>query len=172
MSLDLTIAIPCKNEESNLPGCLSAIGHSFAKEIILIDSNSTDQTNEIGRRFGAQILDFSWNGQFPKKRNWFLRNHPPQTEWILFLDADEYITEAFKKEIREEISNTKKAGFWLHYNIYFLGKPLKGGTHENGSTLPSRKKRTTTSPTTINDVQKTFKHILILNRNTSSNHRV
>ena len=43
MDLDLTIAIPVKNEERNLPGCLAAIGNDFAKHIVVIDSGSTDR---------------------------------------------------------------------------------------------------------------------------------
>src|SRR4030095_9392302 len=71
--------------------------------------------------------NFKWDGKFPKKRNWFLRNHSISTKWILFLDADEYLTEAFKNEMRECISRDDKVGYWLSYTIYFLGKQLKGG---------------------------------------------
>jgi glycosyltransferase involved in cell wall biosynthesis len=127
--LDLTIAIPVRNEEKNLPGCLAAIGKDFASNIVIIDSGSTDQTQEIARRFGADVLDFDWNGQFPKKRNWFLRNHTPQTKWVFFLDADEYLTEEFKAELRETLTSPTqdKVGYWLSYTIYFMGKQLKGG---------------------------------------------
>lgn len=126
--LDLTIAIPVKNEEKNLPGCLQAIGKDLAKHIVVIDSSSTDATETITREFGADYINFDWNGEFPKKRNWFLRNHTPSTEWVLFLDADEYLTSSFKKDLKNALtSNEAKVGYWLSYNIYFLGKPLKGG---------------------------------------------
>jgi hypothetical protein len=72
-------------------------------------------------------LDFVWNGKFPKKRNWFLRNHTPTTKWVLFLDADEYITEPFKIEVKNALEKDDKSGYWLKYSIYFLGKKLKGG---------------------------------------------
>jgi glycosyltransferase involved in cell wall biosynthesis len=81
--LDLTIAIPVRNEEKNLPGCLEAIGKHFAEKIVIIDSDSTDQTTDISRRFGADVVNFKWDGKFPKKRNWFLRNHTPTTKWVL-----------------------------------------------------------------------------------------
>lgn len=126
--LDLTIAIPVKNEEKNLPGCLEAIGTDLAAKIVVIDSSSTDSTPEIARSAGVDYINFEWNGKFPKKRNWFLKNHSPKTEWVLFLDADEFLTEPFKSELRKAISHDKESvGFWLNYNIYFLGKPLKGG---------------------------------------------
>ena len=125
--IDLTIAIPTKNEEKNLPGCLAAIGQGFARQIVVIDSGSTDKTLQAAKDFGAEIIDFKWDGKFPKKRNWFLTTHTPKTTWVLFLDADEYITDTFKEELRKTLANDDKAGYWLNYTIYFLGKPLRGG---------------------------------------------
>ena len=127
LPLDLTIAIPVRNEEKNLPGCFDAIGTGFAKQIVLIDSGSTDNTKEIAINSGATVINFYWNGRFPKKRNWFLRNYPVKTKWILFLDADEYMTAEFKAELRAALEQSNKAGFWLNYTIYFMGKQLKGG---------------------------------------------
>jgi glycosyltransferase involved in cell wall biosynthesis len=125
--LDLTIAIPVRNEERNLPECLKAIGYDFAQRIVVIDSGSKDRTKEIAKCFGADVVDFEWDGKFPKKRNWFLRNYTPNTKWILFLDADEYLTEAFKAELRKVLNSDDKVGYWLNYTVYFLGKQLKGG---------------------------------------------
>lgn len=124
---NLTIAIPVKNEQTNLAGCLRAIGKDFAKKIVIIDSGSSDQTVEIAKSFGADVIDFKWNGQFPKKRNWFLRNYTLQTKWVMFLDADEYLTDEFKNEIRNSLSSSTHSGYWLRYTIYFLGSQLKGG---------------------------------------------
>jgi len=129
MILDLTIAIPVRNEENNLPGCLTAIGTDLAEKIVIIDSGSTDSTCQIAKQHGIEVVKFEWDGRFPKKRNWYLRNYTPQTKWVLFLDADEYLTEDFKNELREVLSNADndKVGFWLSYTIYFLGHQLKGG---------------------------------------------
>jgi glycosyltransferase involved in cell wall biosynthesis len=127
LALDLTIAIPVRNEERNLPGCLKAIGTDLASRVVVIDSGSTDKTSEIALSLGAEVVNFAWNGSFPKKRNWFLRNHTPTTKWVFFLDADEYLTEDFKAELREALNNDEMVGFWLSYTIYFLGKQLKGG---------------------------------------------
>lgn len=125
--LDLTIVIPTKNEQQNLPNCLNAIGLNFAKQIILLDSNSTDSTVKIAENFSVEVINFQWNGKFPKKRNWYLENHIPKTKWVLFLDADEYLTEDFKTELRKTLPNSNVSGYWLNYTIYFLGKKLKGG---------------------------------------------
>jgi len=126
-TLDLTIAIPVRNEEKNLPGCLTSIGDDLARRIVIIDSGSTDDTTSIAIKAGAEVVNFEWDGNFPKKRNWFLRNYTPDTKWVLFLDADEYLTEEFKTELRKALQNDDVVGYWLHYTIYFLGKKLKGG---------------------------------------------
>src|SRR5690554_6283051 len=125
--LDLTIAIPVKNEALNLPGCLQAIGSDLVRRIVVIDSGSTDQTQQVARQFGAEVVDFNWNGKFPKKRNWFLRNHRTTTKWVLFLDADEYLTDEFKAELKEKLGKGENVGYWLNYTIYFMGKKLRGG---------------------------------------------
>ncbi|MFC5412535.1 glycosyltransferase family 2 protein [Larkinella bovis] len=128
MPLDLTIAIPVRNEEKNLPTCLEAIGPELAKQIVIIDSGSTDRTPEIARAYGADVVDFVWDGKFPKKRNWYLRNHTPKTRWVLFLDADEFLTPAFKAELRQKLQATDgNVGYWLRFTVYFLGKENKGG---------------------------------------------
>lgn len=125
--LDLTIVIPALNEEINILGCLQAIGTNLAREVVVIDSGSTDQTKQIARNWGANVVDFMWDGKFPKKRNWFLRNYPLTTKWVFFLDADEYLTGEFKIELHEALSTDSNVGYWLNYTIYFLGKQLKGG---------------------------------------------
>lgn len=128
LPLDLTIVIPVRNEERNIEGCLKAIGKNLAKKIVVVDSLSTDNTKQLALNEGADVIDFNWDGKFPKKRNWYLRNHRPSTKWVLFLDADEYITEDFKLEISKALNQENDlVGYWLHYTIYFLGKKLKGG---------------------------------------------
>lgn len=126
--LDLTIAIPVRNEEKNLPACLAAIGSDLARHIVIIDSGSTDRTCEIASMHGVDVINFTWDGRFPKKRNWYLRNHTPETKWILFLDADEFLTDGFKRELRQALQGENDlVGYWLRYTIYFMGKELKGG---------------------------------------------
>ena len=125
VSLTVTVAIPVKNEEANLGRCLERLGH-FA-EIVVIDSGSTDKTREIAENFGARVVDFRWDGKYPKKRNWFLLNDPPQQPWVLFLDADELVDDAFCDAVARAIASEDANGFWLNYTNYFLGAPLRYG---------------------------------------------
>ena len=125
LRLPVTVAIPVKNEERNLTRCLDRLKR-FAK-IVVIDSGSTDRTREIAQEHGCEFVLFRWDGQFPKKRNWFLLNHPPTTPWVFFLDADEYLTDEFIDELARALAMTTHAGFRVMYSNYFLGKKLKYG---------------------------------------------
>jgi len=125
LRLPVTVVIPVKNEEHNLARCLDRLKR-FAK-IVVIDSGSTDRTREISQEHGCEFVLFRWDGHFPKKRNWFLINHPPTTPWVFFLDADEYLTDEFVDELARALAMTTHAGFRVMYSNYFLGKKLKYG---------------------------------------------
>ena len=127
---NLTVVIPVRNEEKNLQHCLQRL--NGITEILVVDSGSSDKTLEIAQNSGAQILQFDWNGQYPKKRNWVLLNHEFQTDWVLFLDADEFVDRNFLDELNQAIEANQHDGFWLNYTNVFLGKELKHG-------LPQRK---------------------------------
>ena len=123
--LPVCVVIPVRNEEKNLAECLSRL-EKFER-VVVLDSNSTDRTIEIARKAGVEVQQFSWNGEYPKKRNWFLIEHPPEQPWVFFLDADEYVSEEFCKELATVLPTTRHSGFWLNYTNYFLGKALNHG---------------------------------------------
>ncbi len=123
--LPVTVVIAVKNEERNLPRCLECLSR-FIK-IVVVDSGSTDQTQAIAEKFGCEFIPFKWNGRYPKKRNWYLLNHRVQTPWVFFLDADEYVTDAFVNELERAIVHTAHVGFRVNYTNYFLGQELKHG---------------------------------------------
>jgi len=126
---DVTVVIPVKNEATNLPVCLARL-EGFGK-IVVVDSASTDATCSIARDAGAEVLVFEWDGKFPKKRNWVLQTHEFTTNWVLFLDADEFVSEAFKMEVADVLQGTECVGFWLNYERWFLGKQLRHGDEFN-----------------------------------------
>jgi glycosyltransferase involved in cell wall biosynthesis len=125
MPILVTVVVPVKNEEKNLPACLAKL-RSFA-EVLVVDSSSTDRTREISESAGAKVINFVWQGGFPKKRNWVLLNYKFKTPWVLFLDADEHLTDAFLHEISTRISKNGYVGYWLNYRNHFLGRVLKYG---------------------------------------------
>jgi glycosyltransferase involved in cell wall biosynthesis len=126
MTLPVTVCIPARNEAKNLPACLASLGGDF-HQVVVVDSQSTDATREIAAAAGAMVLEFRWDGKFPKKRNWALRNHQWETPWVLFLDADERVTPEFVEELRGMLPKTDKAGFWISFTDWFMGKPLHHG---------------------------------------------
>lgn len=123
--LPVSICIPVKNEEVNLPACLAAL--TDYDEVVVVDSMSTDATVEIARGAGATVLQFQWDGQFPKKRNWTLRNHVFKHPWVLFLDADERMNPEFVAELKQALSETAHVGFWISFTNWFMGAPLHHG---------------------------------------------
>ncbi len=114
----LSVLIPVKNEAANLRDCLASV--SFADEIVVVDSASTDGTQEIATAAGTQVVQFSWNGKFPRKKNWALENFPWRHEWVLIIDADERITSELEKEIRDAIRRDDVDGFYLNRRFWFL----------------------------------------------------
>jgi len=75
----------------------------------------------------VKVIDFKWQGGFPKKRNWVLLNYPFTTPWVFFLDADERVPDAFCHELSKKLEEGAHIGFWLNYRNYFLGKILAHG---------------------------------------------
>ena len=137
----LTVVIPVKNEEKNLPACLEDVWEF--KHVVLVDSGSNDKTREIFDEMalrrggdtapylgGWKRIDFKWDGKFPKKRNWVLRNYPFKTPWVLFLDADERVTEAWKREAEVLLSSPTADRYDVikcYYDNWFMGRMLRHG---------------------------------------------
>jgi len=123
--IPITVIVSVKNEELNLPNCLDKL--SDFSEVIVVDSNSIDKTPEVVADYNYKLVNFKWNGRFPKKRNWTLENILIKNDWVLFLDADEYLTDRFINEVSKKIIQNRHSGYWLYYNNFFMGKEQKYG---------------------------------------------
>jgi glycosyltransferase involved in cell wall biosynthesis len=123
--IPVSVVVPVKNEEALLGPCLARLGR-FA-EVVVVDSGSTDRTSEIATQSGARVVTFNWDGKFPKKRNWVLSTQTLANEWVLFLDADEFVNDAFCDAVAAAIADSSVNGYWLNYTNYFLGRPLRHG---------------------------------------------
>ena len=130
MKVPISILIPVRNEEENLPRCLRSV--AWADQIFVVDSNSSDRTQAIARDHGAEVVQFKFNGTWPKKKNWALGNLPFRHEWVLILDADETLPPEAEPEIREIVSsNASINGYWINRRFMFLGKWLKHAYYPN-----------------------------------------
>ena len=119
LKIPVTVIIPTRNEEANLATCLQRLG--FFDEVLVVDSCSTDATCQIAADHGSAVIQFEWNGRYPKKRNWVLLNHRLRNDWVLFLDADELVTTDFCREVSVAIQESRYVAFWLRYTNHFLG---------------------------------------------------
>jgi glycosyltransferase involved in cell wall biosynthesis len=123
--IPVSVIIPAKNEEANLPACLASVQR--ADEVFVVDSQSTDKSAEIVQNYGANLVQFDFNGRWPKKKNWSLENLPFRNEWILIVDCDERITPELWDEIAEAIKNPEHEGYYLNRRVFFLGKWIRHG---------------------------------------------
>src|SRR5580704_12920287 len=123
--LPVSVIIAARNEAKNLPRCLQAL--TDVGEVYVIDSQSTDETVEIARSNGAQVVQFHYQGGWPKKRQWAMSTLPIACDWILLLDADEVLTIQLKEEIRTAIQNPAIDGYFIMLRTWFLGRALRHG---------------------------------------------
>lgn len=123
--IPVSVLIPAKNEEANLPACLTSV--SRADEVFVVDSQSSDRSIEIAESYGAKVVQFYFNGRWPKKKNWGLDNLPFRNEWVLIVDCDERIPDALWDEIAQVINDPNYEGYYLNRRVYFLGKWIRHG---------------------------------------------
>ncbi len=122
--------VPIRNEAGNLPRCLNSV--SWADEIFVVDSQSTDNSIRIAEEHGAKVVQFEFNGSWPKKKNWALENLPFRHQWVLILDADEVLPSEAGAEIAGAIEKAGEiAGYWINRRFFFLGRWLKHSYYPN-----------------------------------------
>src|SRR5690606_12494560 len=97
--IPVSVLIPIRNEAANLPRCLASV--AWADQVFVVDSHSTDASEAIARRYGAEVVQFVYNGLWPKKKTWALEHLPFRHEWVLLLDADEVMPPGAGDEIAD-----------------------------------------------------------------------
>jgi len=126
----VSVLVPIKNEAENLPRCLCSV--SWADEIFVVDSQSTDGSAEIAQRHGAKVVQFEFNGTWPKKKNWALEHLPFKNNWVFILDADEVLPAEAETEFARAIANAGEiVGYWINRRFLFLGRWLRHSYYPN-----------------------------------------
>ena len=129
-AVPLSVIVPIKNEAANLPRCLAGI--AWAGEIFVVDSQSSDGSQRLAQEFGAKVVQFEFNGTWPKKKNWALENLSFRYEWVLILDADEVLPREAEAEFRAAIANAgATAGYWINRRFMFMGRWLRHAYYPN-----------------------------------------
>ena len=126
MKIPISVIVMTKNEERNIAKCLhSIIGF---EEIFVVDSGSTDRTCTIAKEMGSKVVNFQWNGKYPKKKQWCLESLPFMHNWVLYVDADEEVTPRLAEELRILMeTGPRYTGYFVGYDYIFLGQVLKHG---------------------------------------------
>jgi len=125
-TIDLVAIVLTLNEGEHLPGCLASL-RLLTERVIVLDSGSSDATREIATAFGTEVHTRGFDG-YANQRNAALML-AGEVEWVLFLDADERITQAGIDEIRGAVATAEPdiAAFWLPRRNVFFGREIRGG---------------------------------------------
>jgi glycosyltransferase involved in cell wall biosynthesis len=126
VKIPISVVVMTKNEERNISQCLESLGDF--EEVFVVDSGSNDGTVEIAKRLGAQVRVFSWNGRYPKKKQWCLEQLDFSFPWVLYVDADERMSRALAKEIAKFAgAGFDRAGYFVALDYRFSGRVLRHG---------------------------------------------
>lgn len=134
--IPVSVLVATLNEEENLPRCLAAL-EEF-DEVVVIDSCSGDGTADAARSFGVSVIDYQWNGAYPKKRQDCLNQLNLKHDFIFFVDADEVVTKELAHEIRR--LDFSVAGYFVKGRYVWNEKPLRFGLKNNKLALFDRRK--------------------------------
>ncbi len=129
-SVPVSVIVPIKNEAANLPRCLECV--KWADEIFVVDSCSGDGSIEIAQEHGAKVVQFEFNGTWPKKKNWALEHLPFRNEWVFILDADEVLRPGAEMEFKKAIAEAGDIiGYWINRRYMFMGRWLRHAYYPN-----------------------------------------
>ena len=120
--LDLSLVVVAHDAGKELADCLSSA--SFAAETIVVDSGSRDDTAEIARLFGARVIVQPWLGYGPQKN---FAVEKSAHDWVLCIDADERVSPALERSIREAMISPRHAAYAMARRNRFLGRWLAHG---------------------------------------------
>ena len=126
--MPVSVLILTKDEEVNLPVCLGSL--SWADDVVVLDSGSTDRTEEIAREYGARVV-FRKFDDYASQRNYGLIEIDYKYDWILMVDADESVPLDLAQEILRATDAPEEdvALYRMRRKDYFMGKWLR---HSSG----------------------------------------
>lgn len=124
--MSLSVAIIAKDEGRHIGAALASVIDLASEIVVLIDSRTRDDTASICHTYGARTSIEPWPG-FPRQRNRALELCTG--EWVLFLDADERLTDELQKELVEVLDSCQPriVAYWIPRHNSFFGKILRGG---------------------------------------------
>jgi glycosyltransferase involved in cell wall biosynthesis len=123
MVVDISALVLTLNEEINLAACLESI--SWCRDIVVLDSQSTDRTQAIAQEHGARVVTRAFDN-WAAHQNWAVQNIDFKYPWVLYVDADERCSPELRDEIVLRASSEAPEGaFRIRRKDYFMGRWLK-----------------------------------------------
>lgn len=125
--MKLVVIILAYNEVQHLPRCIASV-RSVAGEIVVADCYSTDATLEVARANGARVIQHEWVN-YASQFNWALTQLDPNTDWVLRIDADEYLTPELAGEIMTRLPGIGPEidGVYCSRRMTFQGRLIRHG---------------------------------------------
>ena len=133
--IPVSVVVVTKNEEARIGRCLSRL--KDFDDVWVVDSHSSDRTCEIAEAYGARVHNFSWDLQYPKKRQWCLDRLALKYDHVFFVDADEEVSQDLVREIAA--LDWRCAGYFVAAKYRFDGRILRFGLQNNKLVLFDRR---------------------------------
>jgi glycosyltransferase involved in cell wall biosynthesis len=139
-ALPVSVIITTKNEAQRINKCIDAL--KAFDEIIIVDSDSTDGTQDMVARSGVVVIPYKWNGTYPKKRQWCLDHLALRHDWIFFVDADEIVTEKMVEELQLLFAEGQPSceGYFVPGRYVLNGRTQRFGLCNNKLALFDRRR--------------------------------
>jgi glycosyltransferase involved in cell wall biosynthesis len=124
----VSVVVMTFNEEANIGACLESVAN-WANEIFVVDSFSTDKTEEIASRFPIKFIRHAYTSH-PEQWDWALKNLAFQNDWVLALDADFRVTPELKLALSRDLPelSSQITGLYVRHRQLFRGRFIKHGT--------------------------------------------
>jgi len=121
--MSISIFIQTLNEEANLPICLKSV--AFSDDIVVLDSSSTDRTEDVARAAGARFFQRKYDGR-AANQNWAVQNIQFKHPWVYYSDADEVVTPELRDEMLAVVARPpSEVVFRVRFKNMFMGKWIR-----------------------------------------------
>jgi glycosyltransferase involved in cell wall biosynthesis len=125
--MNVTAVILTLNEEVHLERCLTSV-KGIASDLLVVDCFSEDRTLDIAHQFGARVIQHAWKN-YATQFNYALKHIPDDTEWVLRIDADEYLTDELRSEAIAKLPTIEESvnAIFVPRRMAFLGSLIHHG---------------------------------------------
>ncbi len=123
--MNITATIITFNEEDSIRAAIESV--SWANEVLVVDSHSTDATREVARELGARVIERDWSGFAAQKQ---FAADEARTDWIFSLDADERVSDELRVSIEDLLYTNEERladGYRIARRAFYMGRWIRGG---------------------------------------------